>query len=74
MSQGGDKENYDVAEDNSNMCKDVMIETKWMQLQVANDLHEVVELQSELRHVLNVLIDEHENVEMHCGLSKGRVV
>ena len=28
------------------------------------DLHEDVELQSELRHALDVLIDEHENVGM----------
>ena len=26
-AQGGDKENYSVGEDNSNMCKDVVIET-----------------------------------------------
>ena len=46
------------------MCKDVVIETKLMQLHVENDLHEDVELQSELRHATNVLIDEHENVEL----------
>ena len=37
-----------VGEDNSNMCKDVVIETKGVQSQVENDLHEDVELQSEL--------------------------
>ena len=63
-AQGGDKENCSVGEDNSNMCKDVVIETELMQSQVENDLHEDVELQSELRHALDVLIDEHENVEM----------
>ena len=31
-------------------------------MQVENDLHEDVELQSELQHALDVLIDEHENV------------
>ena len=53
-----------LGEDNINMCKDVVIETKLMQLHVENDLHEDVELQSELRHATNVLIDEHENVEL----------
>ena len=28
-------------------------------------IHEDMELQSELRHALDVLIDEHEKVEMH---------
>jgi hypothetical protein len=42
------------------MCNDVVIETKLMQWQVENDLHEDVELQSELRNALDVLIDEHE--------------
>jgi hypothetical protein len=46
------------------MCKDVVIETELMQLQVVNDLHEDAELQSELQHALDVLIDKHENVEM----------
>ena len=31
--------------------------------QVENDLHEDVKLQSELRNALDVMIDEHENVE-----------
>ena len=35
-----------------------------MQLLVENDLHKNVELQSELQHALDVLIDKHENVEM----------
>jgi hypothetical protein len=35
-----------------------------MQLQVGNNLQEDVELQSELRHALDVLIDGHENVEV----------
>ena len=34
-----------------------------MQLHVENDLHENVELQSELQHALDVLIDEHENAK-----------
>ena len=58
-AQGGDKENCSDGEDNSNMCKDVVVETKSMQLQVENDFYEDRELQSELRHALNVLIDEH---------------
>jgi hypothetical protein len=33
-AQGGDKDNYSVGEDNSNMCKDVVIETKLMQSHV----------------------------------------
>ena len=50
-----------------------------MLLQVENGLiHEDVEFQSELRHTLDVLIDEHGNVEMrslvHCGLCRGRGV
>jgi hypothetical protein len=31
-AQGGGKENYSVGEDNSNMCKDVVIKTKLMYL------------------------------------------
>ena len=46
------------------MCKDVDIKTELMQFQVKNDLHEDAELQSELQHALDVLIDKHENVEM----------
>jgi hypothetical protein len=61
-AQGGDKENRSVGEENSNMCKDVDIETVLMQLHVENGSHEDVELQSELRQALEVLIDEHENV------------
>ncbi len=49
---GGDKENCSVGEDNSNMCKDVVIETKCMQVHVENDLHEDEELQSHLQHAL----------------------
>ena len=33
-------------------------------MQIENDLYEDAELQSELQHALDVLIDEHENVEM----------
>ena len=36
-----------------------------MQSQVENNLYEDVELQSELLQALDVLIDEHKNVEMH---------
>ena len=60
-AQGGAKENYNVGEDNSDMCKGVVIEMELMQSQVENDLHEDVELQCELQHALDVLIDEHEN-------------
>ena len=35
-----------------------------MQSQVENDLYEVLELQSELRLALDVLIDKHENVKI----------
>ena len=63
-AQGGDKENCNVGEDKSNMCNDVVIEMKSMHSQVENDLHEDAELQSELRHALDVLTDEHEIVEM----------
>jgi hypothetical protein len=49
-AQGGDKENYSVGEDNSNMCKDA-IEKELLQLHVKNDLHEDLKLQSELRQV-----------------------
>ena len=48
--EGGDKEICSVGEDISNTCNDVVIETKLMQLQVANNLHEEVELQSKLQH------------------------
>ena len=58
-AQGGDKENCSVGEDNLSMCKDVVIETELMQSHVENGLHEDVEWQSEFRHALNVLIDEH---------------
>ena len=47
-AQGGDKENHSVGEDDSKMCKDVVIETELMQSQLDNDLHDDVELQSEL--------------------------
>ena len=63
-AQGDDKENYGVREDNSNKCKDVIIETGLMQSHVANELHEDVELQSELQQAMDVLINERENVEM----------
>ena len=63
-TQGGDKENCSAREDNSNICKDVVIETKLLQSKVENDLHEDVELQSELQHALDILIGENENVEM----------
>ena len=33
-------------------------------MQVENDLHEDVEFRNELQHALDVLIDEHENVEI----------
>jgi hypothetical protein len=33
-------------------------------VRVENDLHEDLELQSELGHALDVLIDKHENVKM----------
>ena len=33
-AQGGDKENCNVGEDNSNMCNDVVIETELMQSHV----------------------------------------
>ena len=35
-----------------------------MQSEVENNLHEDVELQSELWHALDVLNDEHKNVKM----------
>ena len=65
-SQGSDKEN--VGEEKSNMCKDVVIEAKLLQLKVENYLHEDVELQSELQHALDNLIGEHENVEIPFNL------
>jgi hypothetical protein len=36
-SQGGDKKNCSVGEDNSNMCKDVVTKTNLMQSQFGND-------------------------------------
>ena len=48
VHKGGDKENCNVGEDNSNMCKNVVIKTELMQFQVENDLHEDVVLQREL--------------------------
>ena len=51
-----------VGEDCLNMCKDVVVESSLMQSQVENDLHDDVELQSE--HALDVLVDEHGNVEL----------
>ena len=56
--------NCSVGEENSNMWKDVVIEMELMQSQVESHLQEDVELQSELRHALDVLTDEHENVGM----------
>jgi hypothetical protein len=44
IAQDGDKENYSVGEDNSNMCMEVVIATEFMQSQVENDLHEDLEL------------------------------
>jgi hypothetical protein len=46
------------------MCKYVVIEMELMWSQVEIALQEYVELQSELRHALEVQIDEHGNVEM----------
>ena len=63
-AQGGDKENCSVGEVNLRKCKDVVRETDLMQLQVENGIHEDVELQSELQHTLDVLIDEDAYVEM----------
>ena len=63
-AQGGDKKNYSVGEENSNMCKDVVTRTELMQPQVENGLQEGMELQGELHHALDILIDEYENVEM----------
>ena len=61
-AQGSDKENCSVGEDDS---KDVgIIDTDLMQLQVGSYFHEGAGMQSELRHVLDVLTDQHENVEM----------
>ncbi len=50
------------------MYMDVVIETELMQLHIANDLHIDAELQHELRHALDVLTDEHENVECPLNL------
>ena len=47
-TQGYDKKNCSVGEDNSNMCKDVFIEMKLLQSQAENHLHEDVDLQSKL--------------------------
>ena len=47
-AQGGDKENCSVGEDNSNMYKNVVIEMELMELYVEIDLHEDLELRSEL--------------------------
>ena len=59
-AQGDDKEKLKW----KRQFQHVVIETKLMQLQVENDLHDDEE-QSELRHALDiVLIDEHENVEI----------
>jgi hypothetical protein len=41
-------ENYSVGEDISNMCKNVVIKTEFMQSHVEFASHEDVELQSEL--------------------------
>ena len=61
-AQGSDKENCSVGEDDS---KDVgIIDTELMQLQVGSYFHEGASMQSELRHVLDVLTNQHENVEM----------
>ena len=64
IAPSDDKESLRMGEDNSNMCDDVVIKTKTMHLQVEYDLHEDVELQSEVWHVLDMLIDEYENVKM----------
>ena len=37
-AQGDEKGNYSVREDNSSMCKDVVIETELMQLQIEINL------------------------------------
>jgi hypothetical protein len=42
------------------MYKNDVIETELMELQGEHDLHEDLELQSELRHAMDVLIVEHE--------------
>ena len=73
-AQGGEKEIYSVGEDNSNMCKNVVIEMEFMQSHVEIALHEDVELQSELWHALDILIDEHENVEMPCQFNAKTIV
>ena len=45
-----------------------------MHSHVENDLYEDVELQSELRHALNVLIDEHDNVGMPSQINVKSIV
>ena len=67
-ARGGDKENCIVGEDDSNMCKDVVIEMKLMQQLVENDVHEDVELKIEFWHALDVLIDEVEMLKCPLNL------
>jgi hypothetical protein len=55
-ARGGDKGNCSVQEDNSNMCKDVVMERVLMKSHVESDLHEDAELQSELQHALDILM------------------
>ena len=62
--EGGDKENCSTGETIQTCARMFAIETELMQSLVENDLHEGVELQNELWHALDILIDEHENVEM----------
>ena len=63
-TQGGEKENCCVQENDSNTCKDAFVEAEGMQSWVEDDLHEVVQLESELRHTLDVLVDEHEGAQI----------
>ena len=64
ITQSGEKEDCGVEGGNSNSCKDVFIKVEGLQSSAEDDINEDVELESQLRHTLDALVDEHEGAEI----------
>ena len=64
ITQGGEKEDCGVEGGNSNSCNDAFIEAEGLQSLAEDDINEDVELESQLRHTLDILVDEHEGDEI----------
>ena len=64
ITQGGEKEDCGVEGGNPNSCKGAFIKVEGLQLFAEDDINEDVELESQFRHILDVLVDEHEGNEI----------